>query len=511
MSLLMEALKKAAQNKQDGPLMQVQDNPAATVTNNLSPLSLLPTAAVLVLEPMPPVSRPEPVINLVESDQPLFTPDQVMPLRVEPLEKLKSVMALDEEPIVPTLDTMCHEPPMVPMTNSSSMPTTMTSTMAPGVETVTPDNNASTVSNKATVNAMARQTEEHTTSSPRSAVKTARQHAGNESSKTMIAPQLGLIMGLLLLVIIGFSGFGYYFWKADNTTGMALTPPRLSDQPAIIPAEQDSHVAAPLRDSSPGESQTSAYRPQSGADLPVASAYTSTAVTPDTHAAVLSVNDARLSTQSNGISAQQESRSIQIHQSAPLNQVNASVMLAYNALIAGDLEQAQKYYQLTLRQEPVQRDALLGLAAIAIKQNQSGLAISYFTKLLEADPTDADALAGLVNLKREHDSGQSEERLKELLAQHPQSSALHFSLGNIYARKLRWADAQQAYFQAYSAAPDNPDYAFNLAITLDQLDQPRLALDYYQKAISLAQHQQTNFDLNAATNRIKDLLAVGSN
>ncbi|MFX8910685.1 tetratricopeptide repeat protein, partial [Acinetobacter baumannii] len=94
--------------------------------------------------------------------------------------------------------------------------------------------------------------------------------------------------------------------------------------------------------------------------------------------------------------------SIQIHQSAPLNQVNASVMLAYNALIAGDLEQAQKYYQLTLRQEPVQRDALLGLAAIAIKQNQSGLAISYFTKLLEADPTDADALAGLVNLKREH-------------------------------------------------------------------------------------------------------------
>ncbi|MFX9058143.1 hypothetical protein ABTN75_20035, partial [Acinetobacter baumannii] len=80
----------------------------------------------------------------------------------------------------------------------------------------------------------------------------------------MIAPQLGLIMGLLLLVIIGFSGFAYYFWKVDNTTGMALTPPRLPDQPAIIPAEQDSHVAAPLRDSSPGESQTSAYRPQSG-------------------------------------------------------------------------------------------------------------------------------------------------------------------------------------------------------------------------------------------------------
>ena len=40
-------------------------------------------------------------------------------------------------------------------------------------------------------------------------------------------------------------------------------------------------------------------------------------------------------------------------------------------------------------------------------------------------------------------------------------------LGNLYADQSQWAPAQQAYFQAHHLEPDNPDYAYNLAVGLD--------------------------------------------
>jgi tetratricopeptide (TPR) repeat protein len=46
----------------------------------------------------------------------------------------------------------------------------------------------------------------------------------------------------------------------------------------------------------------------------------------------------------------------------------------------------------------------------------------------------------------------------------------------------RWNDAQQAYFRAYSAEPDNPDILYNLAISLEHLRQNKLAAQYYAQA-----------------------------
>jgi uncharacterized protein HemY len=63
----------------------------------------------------------------------------------------------------------------------------------------------------------------------------------------------------------------------------------------------------------------------------------------------------------------------------------------------------------------------------------------------------------------------------------PIRPSLNFALGNLYAQQGRWNDAQQAYFRAYAGDGDNPDYPlFNLAVSLEQLRQPKLALQYYQ-------------------------------
>jgi tetratricopeptide (TPR) repeat protein len=190
------------------------------------------------------------------------------------------------------------------------------------------------------------------------------------------------------------------------------------------------------------------------------------------------------------------------HSNAP--RLSPSLQTGYQALLAGDLATAVEHYAAALRQEPNNRDALLGSAAVALRRNDAAQASASYTRLLELDPSDADALAGLLSL-RPGDAGQSEQRLKALLRKTPDAAPIQFALGNLYARQARWTDAQQAYFRAYTASPDNPDYAVNLAIGLDRLNQPRLAMTYYQRALALSQSAPAGFDAEAVRARMRQL------
>lgn len=200
---------------------------------------------------------------------------------------------------------------------------------------------------------------------------------------------------------------------------------------------------------------------------------------------------------------------IQFRQNTTTSQVNPTLSGAYQAFISGNIEMAQQQYHKVLRQEPNNRDALLGLAAVALSRKQAGQAAAYYAKLLELDPSDPDALAGLVGSQGQSDPVQSESQLKKILAQNPQAGALHFALGNLYSQQSRWAEAQQAYFRAYSSTPGNADYAFNLAISLEHLSQGKLALDYYQRA--LAQSGPASFDKLAVQRRIQELQQPAAN
>ena len=46
-------------------------------------------------------------------------------------------------------------------------------------------------------------------------------------------------------------------------------------------------------------------------------------------------------------------------------------------------------------------------------------------------------------------------------------------------------------------SPTNADFAYNLAVSLDQLRQPKLALEYYRRALALAETRGARFDLAA--------------
>ena len=183
----------------------------------------------------------------------------------------------------------------------------------------------------------------------------------------------------------------------------------------------------------------------------------------------------------------------------------SAVERGYTAFESGDLVAARTDYQAALTEDPLSRDALLGLAAIDMREQQYTSAEARYVRLLEIDPRDPYAHAGLIGLRGRSDPVATESRIKNLLAQRPDANVLHFTLGNQYATQGRWPEAQQAYFKAYSTDPANPDYAFNLAVSLDQLRQSKLALEYYQKALSLSSARPAAFLASQADARIREL------
>lgn len=198
---------------------------------------------------------------------------------------------------------------------------------------------------------------------------------------------------------------------------------------------------------------------------------------------------------------------IRISRGSRPDRVSAALQDAYAAFRAERWAEAELGYRDVLAREAGNRDALLGLAALAVRAGRPDVARQHYRELLRRDPKDAAAYAGLVELDAVRGAG-SESELKLRLAEQPRSAALHFALANLYASQQRWPLAQQAYFEAQRLAPDDPDYAFNLAVSLEHLGQPQPAQEYYRRALRLGEARAAQFDADAARRRIAALDAA---
>jgi tetratricopeptide (TPR) repeat protein len=183
-------------------------------------------------------------------------------------------------------------------------------------------------------------------------------------------------------------------------------------------------------------------------------------------------------------------------------EVNPNVAAGYAAYVAGDLAAARTSYQDALREESANRDALLGLAALEVRAGRYESAEALYLRALQVDPRDADAQAGLIALRSGRaDPLVTESRVKSLIAAEPTAHALHFTLGNQLAAQNRWPEAEQEYFKAYTGEPENADFAYNLAVSLDHLHQRAEALRYYQRALELSEKRGGGFDPASARSR----------
>ncbi len=323
-----------------------------------------------------------------------------------------------------------------------------------------------------------------------------------------------LTLGALALVGLGYGG--YVWWQmqprysvARGETARPVAAPAQSvvvSAPVAAPSEpaappppaQTPQGAAPAsaRTAVPGIPPIQPVRPPRARSQPSSGTLASGPFAPRSEIA---------SNPSGSVSQRAGEALAPIAINAPTLSVDPLVEQAYQAFQRNDLAAARESYQRALAREPTNRDALLGLAAIDVRNGQLSSAEARYLKLLEIDPRDSHAVASLITLRGQLDPVASESRLKSLIATQPESALLHFSLGNQYAQQSRWSEAQAAYFKAHSVDPENADYAFNLAVSLDQLHQGKLALEFYQRALALTDKRAASFNPAHARLRVQEL------
>ena len=174
--------------------------------------------------------------------------------------------------------------------------------------------------------------------------------------------------------------------------------------------------------------------------------------------------------------------------------------------LAGRLEAAEAAYRAVLRRDANNVDAMRGIAQVATSSGRRQLATTMYSQILALYPKDPIAIAELANLQENADPTAVERRIRAVIGDQPEADArLYFALGNLYAVRSLWSKAQEVYFEAVALEPDNPDYAYNLAVVLDYLNRPTLAARYYRQAVNLAEKSPSGFNLSRTQARIQDL------
>lgn len=297
--------------------------------------------------------------------------------------------------------------------------------------------------------------------------------------------------GLLMALALGLSAVGVYVWRQVPVASMPPPPAAAVLPPVVIPAPT-------------GILTPSAARPLD-APPPVSDAVSRPVGLPE-----MAPPPQIPPHPTQALSTAPTDSGIHISKSpnAPAKD-DETITRAYAAFLAGQLVRARTLYTQALSDTPDRLDAQLGLAAIALSEGVLPEARRRYQAVLSRDPRNAAAIAALFILDGGAGAPDAESRLRQLLAVDPEDPQSHFTLGSYYAQQRRWADAQTAFFAAARRAPDNADYAFNLAVSLDRLGQGEAALTWYRRAVVLRAHGGT-FVLAVATTRVAQLSAGAS-
>ena len=312
-----------------------------------------------------------------------------------------------------------------------------------------------------------------------------------DSTKHRLLP----VLALALLVAFGVGG--YFWWQLNSLPTQTLAaPPTPHPLPAATNTKPEPEYNAPASLARNDTTAATEARPAPAAPstAPVARA---SAKAPASSPVPPSPEKEKRADSSSTTPA------IRLTRTPP--RVNPQLEHAYAALSAGRMDEAQAGYEQVLRSDAKNIDALLGLATIASQRGLQERAHAFYTLALESDPTNPTARAGVAGAQGLANAEATESRLKTALSEQPESSPLLFALGSLYARQARWSEAQQAYFQAYAADPENPDFIFNVAVSLDHLRKSKLAAQYYQMALAAGESRAAGFDRDQVRNRLAEL------
>jgi tetratricopeptide (TPR) repeat protein len=204
------------------------------------------------------------------------------------------------------------------------------------------------------------------------------------------------------------------------------------------------------------------------------------------------------------IQSTNNSSTLEIISSSQIEQKDLWLREAYNAYKSGNYNLAMTRYNQVLEVDPGNRNALLARAAINVQNGNSNAAIKDYQTLLLRNPKDSLAMTSLIAVAN-YSPQDTETQLKLMIRDEPDSPYLNFALANAYGAQNRWQEAQGHYFKALENNPGDPNYAYNLAVSLEHIAQPLAAVSYYQRALDNINNGLAIFNREVVSQRMETL------
>lgn len=207
----------------------------------------------------------------------------------------------------------------------------------------------------------------------------------------------------------------------------------------------------------------------------------------------------------------------QVAAAAHANPSAAALMkIADCDLQTGDAAHAVDGFQQAVRQTPGNKQARIGLARALAAEGQNQEAIATLKQWLASHPGDEDALYWIGHLyqqfanqtfrqmaakhpgsyqvyETEGNQYRAKQQYPQALAAYqkalalapPETPGLHFRLGDVYWRNLRFDEAQKELEQELMLNPDHSKANYELGDIEAKLGHPKEAISHLQKALAL--------------------------
>lgn len=163
-----------------------------------------------------------------------------------------------------------------------------------------------------------------------------------------------------------------------------------------------------------------------------------------------------------------ESVGLSIKVSRPGLDTNHELNNAYTALMGGDTQRAIEIYKNIVASDPRNEDALFGLAATYHRIGQVEQAQPFYGMLLKQNPNHREGLNNFLVLVSDESPQDALPELERLEQRNPDFAPIPAQIA-IVLDKLGYPDqAEERMLRAIDIAPDNSTYKYNLAVMLDR-------------------------------------------
>lgn len=165
----------------------------------------------------------------------------------------------------------------------------------------------------------------------------------------------------------------------------------------------------------------------------------------------------------------------------------------------GAYAEAKAGYELIIRNNPNDIDALHMLGVLCAEQGLLDEAVCYLERAIALDNTNTSLMLHLANIyKAKNQFDEAITLLFAVIRQHPEYPAAYNNLGTVYYAQSRWLDAVNAFQQAISHQADYVDAYYNLGLALSKLNRRDESVHAFEALLALApKHAGAHFQLGS--------------